>query len=189
MILVHTTTLVATILASRWKSDSVSCSVVLDSSLLQGLWSAGLLCPWNSPGEIMLEWIDIAFSRGSSQPRDLTWVSCIGRQILYCLSHHGSPASNYTLLFWTHCVTQNSQCVTLNRFNASERKPKRMEGEWEHGWAPIVLITCNGQLPTPTIPVIAIENRNFNTLLRSHTNQVDLGVITSLNMKDKKITL
>jgi len=30
-------------------------------------------------------------------------------------------------------VTQNSQCVTLNRFKASERKPKRMEGECEHG--------------------------------------------------------
>ena len=135
MILVHTTTLVATSLAFRWKSESVSCSVVLDSSLLHGLWPARLLCPWNSPGKIILEWIDIAFSRGSSQPRDLTWVSHIGRQILYCLSHHGSPASNYTLLFWTHFVTQNSQCVTLNRFKDSERKPKRMEGECEHGWA------------------------------------------------------
>ena len=29
--------------------------------------------------------------RGSSQPRDRTWVSCIGRQILYCLSLQGSP--------------------------------------------------------------------------------------------------
>ena len=30
-------------------------------------------------------------SRGSSQPKDQTGASCIGRQILYCLSHQGSP--------------------------------------------------------------------------------------------------
>ena len=30
-----------------------------------------------------LEWAFISFSRGSSQPRDRTCVSCIGRQILY----------------------------------------------------------------------------------------------------------
>ena len=40
----------------------------------------------------MLEWIAIPFSRGSSQPRDQTWVSCIGRQTLYHLSHQGSPS-------------------------------------------------------------------------------------------------
>ena len=32
----------------------------------------------------ILEWVAISFSRGSSWPRDQTWVSCIGRQILYC---------------------------------------------------------------------------------------------------------
>ena len=38
----------------------------------------------------ILEWVAIHFSRGSSQSRDQTWVSCItGR--LYHLSHHGSP--------------------------------------------------------------------------------------------------
>ena len=31
----------------------------------------------------MLEWVAISFSRGSSQPRDWTLASCIGRQILY----------------------------------------------------------------------------------------------------------
>ena len=31
----------------------------------------------------ILEWVAISFSRGSSWPRDQTWVSCIGRQILY----------------------------------------------------------------------------------------------------------
>ena len=31
----------------------------------------------------ILEWVAVSFSRGSSQPRDLTCVSCVGRQILY----------------------------------------------------------------------------------------------------------
>ena len=31
----------------------------------------------------ILEWVAISFSRGSSQPRGRTLVSCIGRQILY----------------------------------------------------------------------------------------------------------
>ena len=35
----------------------------------------------------ILEWVAIPFSRGASQLRDRTWVSCIGRQILYCLIH------------------------------------------------------------------------------------------------------
>ena len=42
----------------------------------------------------ILEWIAIPFSRGSSWPRDRThisYVSYIGRQILYPLSHLGSP--------------------------------------------------------------------------------------------------
>ena len=38
----------------------------------------------------ILEWIiTIPFSRGSSQPRDQTQISCIGRWILYHLSHQG----------------------------------------------------------------------------------------------------
>ena len=37
------------------------------------------------------EWVAIPLSKGSSQPRDRTWVSYIGRWILYCLSHQGSP--------------------------------------------------------------------------------------------------
>ena len=40
---------------------------------------------------IILEWVTIPFSRGSSPPRDGTWVSCMAGQMLYHLSHQGSP--------------------------------------------------------------------------------------------------
>ena len=39
-------------------------------------WTASLLCPWNSPGKNTRVG-SIPFSRGSSQPRDWTWVPCI----------------------------------------------------------------------------------------------------------------
>ena len=38
----------------------------------------------------LLEWVVFPFFKGSSQPRDQTHVLCI-RQILYQLSHKGSP--------------------------------------------------------------------------------------------------
>ena len=38
----------------------------------------------------ILEWVAIPFFRESSQPRVWTWVSCIGRWILYHLNHQGS---------------------------------------------------------------------------------------------------
>ena len=41
-----------------------------------------------------LEWVAISFFRGSFRPRDGTRVSCvfcIGRRVLYQLSHQGSP--------------------------------------------------------------------------------------------------
>ena len=42
-----------------------SCSVVLDSLRLRGLYS-----PWSSPGQNTGGWLPFPFSRGSSQPRD-----------------------------------------------------------------------------------------------------------------------
>ena len=42
----------------------------------------------------ILEWVAISFSRGSSQPRDQTWVcyiSCIGRWVLYHYATWESP--------------------------------------------------------------------------------------------------
>ena len=38
----------------------------------------------------ILQWVATPFSRGSSQPRDQTRVSCIRRQILYHLTHQYS---------------------------------------------------------------------------------------------------
>ena len=37
-----------------------------------------------------LAWAALPSSRGSSPSKDRTHVSCIGRRVLYCLSHLGS---------------------------------------------------------------------------------------------------
>ena len=50
------------------------------SSSVQGMFQAGTL-----------EQAAISLRRGSSPPRDPTCVSCVGRQVLYQLSHQGSP--------------------------------------------------------------------------------------------------
>ena len=43
----------------------------------------------------ILEWAAIPFSRGSSQPRDQTWVSTLQAFSLYYLSHQGIHNSFY----------------------------------------------------------------------------------------------
>ena len=54
------------------KSESESYPVLSNSLQPHELYS-----PWNSPQARILEWVAFPFSRGSSQPRDLTLVSCI----------------------------------------------------------------------------------------------------------------
>ena len=41
-----------------------------------GLWTARLLCPWDSQGKNS-EWVAMPSSTGSSRSRDWPWVSCI----------------------------------------------------------------------------------------------------------------
>ena len=48
----------------------------------------------------ILEWVSMPFSRGSSSPRDRSQVSCIGRQILYHLSHQGRPNLSLVTTFF-----------------------------------------------------------------------------------------
>ena len=46
----------------------------------------------------ILEWVAISFSRGSSRPRDWTWVSSIASGRLYHLNHQGSSRIGKLLL-------------------------------------------------------------------------------------------
>ena len=55
----------------------------------------------------ILEWVANSFSRGSSQPRDQTHISCIGRQVLYHWATREAP-------LWTAAAAKSLQsCLTL----------------------------------------------------------------------------
>ena len=76
------------------KSESVICSIVSNSLRPYGLQPARFLCPWNSLGKNTGVSCH-ALLQGSSGPRDLrhvSYVSCMGRQVLYHLCHLGSPS-------------------------------------------------------------------------------------------------
>ena len=71
-------------------SESVSCSVVSDSLRAHGLWPTRLLCPWDSPGKNTAVGCHFLLQGNfPTQGSNLGFLHC--RQILYRLSHQGSP--------------------------------------------------------------------------------------------------
>ena len=74
-----------------------SCAVISHSVLSNFLWPHGLYVDQQAPLSMgilqirILEWVAISSSRRSSHPRDQTQVFTPCRQILYQLSHQGSP--------------------------------------------------------------------------------------------------
>ena len=68
-----------------------------------------------------LEWVASPSSRAFSGSKDRTWVSCIARRILYCLSQQGSPQIKIMLflclVLWespnTVILILNSHCTLV----------------------------------------------------------------------------
>ena len=104
---------------------NVSCSVTSDSLRPHGLWPTRLLYPWDSQARI-LEWVAMPFSRGFSQSRDRTQVSCIAgeffiteppgeaqvnlRQVFNHICHTSKIQKlKPILIFWLESL-QDSQC-------------------------------------------------------------------------------
>ena len=46
--------------------------------------------------ERILKWVAISFSRGSYQPRDQTYISCIDRRVLYHLATGEAHTQKFT---------------------------------------------------------------------------------------------
>ena len=76
----------------------------------------------------ILEWVAISFSKGSSQPRGRTHISCIGRWILY----HSATRETHSScsLSPNSASTENDFCVAKGRFKAN------LQGAagWIQGW-------------------------------------------------------
>ena len=72
---------------------------------------------WSPPGSSVrgisqariLEWVAISFSRGSSSPRDWSWVSCIGRQILSHCATWQAPKCELMAIQWENAYKSQLQ--------------------------------------------------------------------------------
>ena len=91
-------------LCIRWQIASILCACMLSHVQLcnpmDGIWPGSFV-----PGILqarILEWVAILPYRGSYQPRDQSWVSCIsciGRWLLY---HWATREAHFNLLFISH---------------------------------------------------------------------------------------
>ena len=115
----------------KWETK-LACKNTLWNFNMLCVFSVAKLCPifWNPMdcsllGSVhrisqarILEWVAISSSRGSSRPRGQTcisWVSCIGRWVLYHLSHLGSPVQLQRLIlsfrFFSDCEGNSSELL------------------------------------------------------------------------------
>ena len=80
--------------------DSMDCS--LSGSSVHGIVQARIL-----------EWVAIPFSRGCSQPRDQTWVSCIAGRFftIYTQTH-----TYIYILFWILFHYESESCSVVSNF-------------------------------------------------------------------------
>ena len=86
---IHVSVFLSQFLLTLKKSESVSQLVVSDSLQPHRLWPAMLFCPWNSPGKKSRVG-NLSFRHGIlTQGSNPGLLHC--RQILYHLSHQGSP--------------------------------------------------------------------------------------------------
>ena len=81
----------------------------------------------------ILEWVAISFSRGSSWPRDRTWVSHIASRLFYYLSHQWS--SKWTKKVgkqWVFLANEDVSSTDLEPKTNSTAPPKKTgdAGDW-----------------------------------------------------------
>ena len=96
------------------------------------LWPHGLYIPWILQARI-LQWVSFPFSRGSSQPRDRTRVSCIAGGFFTSWAtrkaHQSPPLSSNTIL-----QPQLETCFLCSNIWTAKTGDKGHKINWE--WAP-----------------------------------------------------
>ena len=76
------------------------------------------------------EWAAISFSRGSSQPRDRTWVSWIAGRLSYCLSHQGSPQSERRCYYARATMPEQRSQATRDYSHTTDRWGQAFSTVW-----------------------------------------------------------
>ena len=92
----------------------VSCSVMSDS-----LWPSDCSLPSSSVHGILqariLEWVAIPFSRGSSQPRDQSWVSRIVGRFFTIWATREAVTEHIPYINTRHCAGHSDYTILVNR--------------------------------------------------------------------------
>ena len=108
-----------TALSTCWLSplvrlcESVSRSVI-PTLQPHGLWPTRLLSVHGISQARILEWVAIPFSRGSSQPRDQTWVTCIAGRFFTVWATYTSMYFH----FYPHLKTHSLPPIIMQRSKA-----------------------------------------------------------------------
>ena len=107
-----------------------------------GLWPARLICPWDFSGKI-LEWVTISFSRGSSQSKDRSHVSCVyciaGKFFIYWTILEGTSGLGLIFRFVTISCTKYFNSLSIIFFyhmailNSSHILKSIYHNFWYHG--------------------------------------------------------
>ena len=103
----------------------------------------------------ILEWVAIPFSRESSQTRDQTWVFCIGRWILWHLSHQGSPVTGFkqqVCVCMLSCFSRAQLFATL--WTIALQAPLSMGFSRQEYWSEL---PCLKFLPTLLPPIFSFN--------------------------------
>ena len=108
--------------------DPMDCS--LRGSFIHGIFQARVL-----------EWVAISFSRGSSRPRDRTWVSHIASRWFYHLSHQGSSPANGNPLHIGNQFHLLCQSYSMGCCRVREDYELELSGKWS--WDQLVM-SVNG---------------------------------------------
>ena len=100
-----------------WLCDHMDCSP--PGSFVHGIFLARIL-----------EWVAMPSSRGSSRPRDQnhsSFVSCIGRQVLYHWCHLGSPYPYHGLVTWNYTYPLHRRRLLNSQQKYQEHLMKKMD--------------------------------------------------------------
>ena len=110
------------------------------------------------PQARILKWVAIHFSRRSSQPRDRTCISCIGRLILYCWATRETYLNINYKWIKVHCENANHKSWTFTKHTLNgEDFPSVREIEGRRKW----LIDLIMQLKLWNIKNVTLDNKSF----------------------------
>ena len=137
---------------------------------------------------IILEWVAISFSRGSSQPRDWIRVSCIGRGWFFISKPPEKPLCNGSLSKWIHhLVAWNTQVFQFFSF----KSPGNFTFIPHQQSLPILCRAAPWCYHHPDLPISEIFYSNLYCLLISDCSYTALKIhsLVSLTFPKKACSL